>query len=184
VTGSCRPFTHLAARVSAALGMATVALAMTAARGEPAGPTRIERVDALVDAPYALFGRTRAELEARLGPPAGVRRRSVSLAGDRPTTAVLEELAYPGLVVEVSESRIRRVQMTAPGHALPFGVAPGTPRGDIEEILGEAQETTDALALYLYSDAYPDTVIFHFRDGRVYRIEWTYWVPGIPAGAD
>jgi hypothetical protein len=103
---------------------------------------------------------------------------------------VLDELAYPGLVVEVSDGRIRRVRMTATKHepggpwGLPFGIAPGVARREVEAVLGEAQETTDSLALYVYSDAYPDTVIFHFRDDRVYRIEWTYWVPAIPPGAD
>jgi hypothetical protein len=155
---------------------------MLAARGEGAGPTRIERVDAVVDAPYALLGRTRAELESRLGPPLGVRRRS--LPGGRGSAVVLEELAYPGLAVEVSEGRIRRVRLTGTVPGLPFGIAPGVPRRDVEAVLGEAQETTDSLALYVYSDAYPDTVVFHFRDDRVYGIEWTYWVPAIPPGVD
>jgi hypothetical protein len=33
---------------------------------------------------------------------------------------------------------------------------------------------TDVSILYLYSDAYPDTVEFYFRDDRVQRIEWIY----------
>jgi hypothetical protein len=44
----------------------------------------------------------------------------------------------------------------------------------VEAALGEPQAATDASALYLYSDAYPDTVEFHFRDDRVRRIEWLY----------
>jgi len=34
---------------------------------------------------------------------------------------------------------------------------------------------TDGRYLYLYSDGYPDTVEFYFRDGHVRRIEWNYW---------
>ena len=41
--------------------------------------------------------------------------------------------------------------------------------------LGEPQELTDGRYLYLYSDGYPDTVELYFHDGRVRRIEWTYW---------
>ena len=164
--------------------LAPVLLGTLVGRGEPAGPTRIERVDTVVDAPYALFGRTRAEVEARLGAPTGVRSRSVTRPGDRRVTTVVDELAYPGLVIEVSENRIRRVRMSAPGHALPFGVSLGDPRSQVEDLLGEPQQTTDTLSLYLYSDGYPDTVTFHFRNDRVHRIEWVYWVPGIPAGAD
>jgi hypothetical protein len=143
-----------------------------------AGPTRIERVDLLVDAPYALFGRTRAEVEARLGPPVRASSRPVVRPGV-PGARAVEELEYAGLVIETSDGRVRRIRMTVSGHVLPFGVAIGTPRGQVEDILGEPQQATDTLSLYLYSDGYPDTVTFHFRDGRVHRIEWTYWVPGI-----
>lgn len=34
----------------------------------------------------------------------------------------------------------------------------------------------DARYMYLYSDGYPDTVEFYFSDGRLRRLEWTYWV--------
>ena len=166
------------------LWLAPVLLGTLVGRGEPAGPTRIERVDTVVDAPYALFGRTRGEVEARLGAPTGVRSRSITPPGDRRVTAVVDELAYPGLVIEASENRIRRVWMTAPGPALPFGVSLGTSRRQIEDLLGEPQQATDTLLLYLYSDGYPDTVTFHFRNDRLHRIEWVYWVPGIPVGAD
>ena len=40
-----------------------------AARAEAIGPTVITRVDDLIDAPRALFGRTRAQVERTLGEP-------------------------------------------------------------------------------------------------------------------
>ncbi len=47
-----------------------------------AGPTDIARVDEFIDAPRALFGRTRAELERTLGTPTDVpRRRHPARAG-------------------------------------------------------------------------------------------------------
>jgi hypothetical protein len=44
----------------------------------------------------------------------------------------------------------------------------------VEAVLGEAQLVTDVSVLYLYSDAYPDTVEFFFRGDLVHRIEWLY----------
>jgi hypothetical protein len=57
---------------------------------------------------------------------------------------------------------------------LPRGLNVGIARSRVEELLGEPQAMTDVSALYLYSDAYPDTVEFYFRGGRVQRIEWLY----------
>jgi hypothetical protein len=48
------------------------------------------------------------------------------------------------------------------------------PRDRVEAALGEPQLATDVSVLYLYSDAYPDTVEFFFRADRVQRIEWLY----------
>jgi hypothetical protein len=139
-------------------------------------PTRIERVDAFIDAPYAVLGRTRAAIEARLGPPLRVGVHPLP----RPAPAgpgEVHELVYPGLAIELRESgRIRRVQVTGPGFAWPAGLAVGASRDAVLAFLGEPQEVSETAVLYLYSDAYPDTVTFHFRDHRVHRIEWRYWV--------
>jgi len=118
------------------------------------GPTLIPRVDELIDAPRARFGRTRVEIERALGAP-----------------------PYPGLVIRYSSAAaLKSVAITAPTYHLPQGIGIGTSRSDVERLLGEPQELTDGRYLYLYSDGYPDTVEFYFRDGRVRGIEWTYWV--------
>jgi hypothetical protein len=84
-------------------------------------------------------------------------------------------LSYPGLVIEVLETgRLRRVRIAAPGRGLPFGLDVGSPREEIERVLGEPQEATDGHLMYLYSDGYPETVHFHLRDGRVRGIEWNF----------
>jgi hypothetical protein len=48
----------------------------------------------------------------------------------------------------------------------------GSPREEVERVLGEPQEAADGHLMYLYSDGYPDTVHFLLRDGRVRGIEW------------
>jgi len=58
--------------------VAVAALAGVAGGAEAIGPTVITRVDDLIDdAPRALFGRTRAEVERALGAPLAVRERAV-----------------------------------------------------------------------------------------------------------
>jgi hypothetical protein len=88
----------------------------------------------------------------------------------------VDELAYPGVVIGVSRASagLRRVEITEPRWPLPGGVNVGVLRSLVEQRLGEPQMATDASALYLYSDAYPDTVEFYFNAGRVQRIEWLY----------
>lgn len=144
------------------------ALLVLVALGAPvagAGPTDIARVDEYIDAPRALFGRTRAELEDRLGPPAAERPRA-----DR----VL--LSWPGLDVAVSRSaRVALVILRTAGRPLPHGLEVGVPRARVEAMLGEATESSDERAFYPDADGFPNSVEFFFRDGRVTRIEWRFW---------
>jgi hypothetical protein len=58
-----------------ALTCLVAALALWAAPAVAVRPTDIARVDEYIDAPRALFGRTRAEVERRLGSPAQTRAR-------------------------------------------------------------------------------------------------------------
>ncbi len=146
-----------------------------AAAAQRVPPTDIRAVDELIDVPHALFGRSRATVERALGPPDVVRART--LPGGR-STAVdpIDELAYPGIVLGISRgpAGLRRVEIREPRWPLPLGLNVGVARDLVEATLGEPQTVTDASALYLYADGFPNTVEFHFRDGRVQRIEWLY----------
>jgi hypothetical protein len=159
------------------LGVLLVCVVRAAgAQGLP--PTDIPAVDTFIDAPRALFGRTRAGVESALGAPSAIRARTLP-GGRRSPTEPVDELDYPGVVIGVSRGSagLRRVEITEARWTLPGGLNVGVPRSLIEQRLGEPQATTDVSALYLYSDAYPDTVEFYFRAGRVHRIEWLY-APG------
>lgn len=145
-----------------------VSLALLAALATPAaavGPTDIARVDEYIDAPRALFGRTRAELERRLGAPSEVRPRTGSVL-----------LTWPGVEIAVSRTaRVAGVVLKTAGRPLPHGLDVGAPRARVEAVLGEAQDMSDERYFYLDSDGFPNTVEFFFRDGRVTRIEWRFW---------
>jgi hypothetical protein len=156
--------------------VALLVLALTPAAGaQRVPPTDLLAVDEFIDAPRALFGRTRAMVERTLGAPVAVQARSLP-GGRRAPVDPIDELAYPGVVIGVSRGSagLRRVEISEPHWTLPRGLNVGVARRRVEELLGEPQAVTDVTALYLYSDAYPDTVEFHFRDGRVRRIEWLY----------
>ena len=128
-------------------------------------------MDVFIDAPRAILGKTRGEIERALGAPLAVR---AGVAGS-PSRVPLDELDYPGLVVRVhATSALASLAVTGPGLRLPHGLDIGAPRTRVEAALGEPTAQTDTHAMYLYSDGYPDTVEFHFRDGAVTRIDWTY----------
>ena len=154
-------------------GFAGLGLVVVATAG--AAPTDIVAVDEFIDAPRALFGRSRSAVEATLGTPGAVGDRLLD-GGSGRGAEVVDELRYPGLVIGLSRrsAGLRRVEITEPRWMLPRGLNVGTPRDQVERRLGEPQLATDASALYLYSDAYPDTVEFYFRGGRIHRIEWLY----------
>ncbi len=168
--------TGVAHRIGVLSVLLVCAGTVAGAQGLP--PTDILAVDTFIDAPRALFGRTRAGVESTLGAPSSVRARTLP-GGRRSPTDPVDELAYPGVVLGVSQrsAGLRRVEITEPRWTLPGGLNVGVPRSLIEQRLGEPQTTTDVSVLYLYSDAYPDTVEFYIRAGRVQRIEWLY-APG------
>jgi len=144
-----------------------VALVFVAAIGVPAaaGPTDIARVDDYIDAPRALFGRTRADLERRLGTATGERPRPEGVA-----------LSWPGLEVALSRTaRVAGVVVSAAGRSLPLGLDVGATRARVEATLGDAVEASDERSLYLDADGFPNSVEFFFREGRVTRIEWRFW---------
>jgi hypothetical protein len=140
-----------------------------------AGPTDIVRVDDYIGAPRALFGRTGTEVERTLGPPLRTDPGAVSTYRDPAVFRPTRRLSYPGLVIDVLDmGRLRRVRIGVPGRGLPFGLDVGSPREEVERVLGEPQEAADSHLMYLYSDGYPDTVHFHLRAGRVRGIEWNF----------
>jgi hypothetical protein len=137
--------------------------------------TDIVAVDDFIDAPRALFGRTRAAVERTLGVPVSIRERALP-AGANFTAEAADELTYPGVVIAVSRrsSTVRRVQMSEPRWPLPRGLTIDTTRARVEAALGEPQLVADTSVVYLDADGFPNTVEFQFRDGRVRRIEWSY----------
>ena len=144
-------------------------------RGRDGGPTDIVRVDDYIGAPRALFGRTSDEAERVLGPPLQKEAGAVATYRDPAVFRPTRRLSYPGLVIDVLDTgRIRRVRVGAAGRGFPFGLDVGSPREEVERVLGEPQAAADGHLMYLYSDGYPDTVHFHLRDGRVRTIEWNF----------
>ncbi len=140
-----------------------------------AGPTDIVRVDDYIGAPRVLFGRTGVEVEQTLGPPLQTESGAVASYRDPAVFRPTRRLSYPGLVIDVlATGRVRRVRIVRSGRGLPFGLDVGSPREEVEQVLGEAQEAADSHFMYLYSDGYPETVHFALRDGRVREIEWNF----------
>ena len=158
-------------RVSSAVLVLLVALAAPAI-AQRITPTDVRLVEDFIDTPHVLFGRSRASVEQALGAPSSVRH--VAPAGSEGETE--DQITYPGLRLEVSARTVtvRRLEMTEPRWRLPRGLNVGTERSVIETTLGEAQRISDGSAFYTYADGFPNTVEFHFREGRVQRIEWRY----------
>jgi hypothetical protein len=159
-------------RLARGLGLGAVLLGPTVAG---AGATDIVRVEDVIAAPRLIFGRTEAQVERALGPPATREPGAVSSYRDPAVLYRVRRLGYPGLVVDVLDSgAVRRVRITGPGRALPYGLDVGTTAAEVQRVLGEPQGQSDRHLMYLNVDGLPDTASFYLRDGRVRLIEWDY----------
>ena len=161
-------------RFTLSLGVAGMLVAPPVAPAQTVPRTDIVAVDNFIDAARTVFGRTRAQVEHALGSPSEVRARTLA-DGVSPPEAV-DELIYPGVSIFVSRrsAAVRRVTLSQARSTLPHGLTVDAPRGEVERVLGEPQSSSDASVMYLYADGFPNTVEFHFREGRVRRIEWTF----------
>lgn len=161
-------------RFTLSLGVAGTLVAPVVAPAQTVPPTNIVAVDTFIDAARTVFGRTRAQVEHTLGSPAEMRVRTLA-DGVSPPEAV-DELMYPGVAIFVSRrsAAVRRVILSEARSTLPHGLTVDVPRREVERVLGEPQAESDSSVMYLYADGFPNTVEFHFRDGRVRRIEWTF----------
>ena len=162
-------------RVSLVALAVLVALTVAvAAAAENIRPTDIVAVDDFIDAARAVFGRSRGEVEGALGAPTQVRPRM--LADGVSAAEPVDELIYPGVAIFVSRrsAAVRRVVLSEARASWPRGLTVGAARAEVERALGEPQVTSDGSVLYLYNDGFPNTVEFHFRQGRVRLIEWTF----------
>jgi hypothetical protein len=157
-----------------ALGSALALCAPASAGAQGARSTDIVAVDDFIDAARSMFGRTRSQVEQRMGAPAEVRART--LADGVGSAEAVDELIYPGVTIFVSlrSAAVRRVVLSEARASLPRGLTVNVARGEVERVLGEPQAASDASVMYLYADGFPNTVEFYFRDGRVRRIEWTF----------
>ena len=156
------------------LGPSVAPFGSAAPAAQAVRPTDIVAVDDFIDAARSVFGRTRTQVEQRLGAPTEVRARTLA-DGVGPAEAV-DELVYPGVAIFVSRrsAAVRRVVLSEARAPLPRGLTVDVARGEIERALGEPQAASDASVMYLYADGFPNMVEFYFRDGRVRRIEWTF----------
>jgi hypothetical protein len=132
-------------------------------------------VDEFIDAPRVLFGETEADVVRRLGEPTSRDTRMRTSFGNPTVLRRVERLIYPGIVIEL-QGRLVGVQLTAEDHPLPWSLSIGARWQAVQDVLGRPQRATDDALLYLYSDGFPKTVTFRFRDGRVRKIEWEYWI--------
>src|SRR2546425_12373156 len=124
----------------------TLALLVIPGAGAAAGPSDTARLDDYIDAPRALFGRTRAELERWLGAPPQERLRAGTIV-----------LSWPGLEVAMSRlARVAAISVRAAGRPLPYGLDVGAPRTRVEAGLGPAQGPTGQRAFYLRAARVPN----------------------------
>ena len=163
--------------------VAACLLALAPAVG--AAETFQARVDELIADGFAVpLGRTRAELAASLGPPRSAAVRRVQNRHEPGRTDEVHELEYDGLRIVLYRASatgrelLMEMSLTSGRYRLKWGLGVGSTRDAVRRVLGpgvraEGGETD--------TDRYEDSergsrVDVSFRDARVRRIDWVFWL--------
>lgn len=143
------------------------------------------RVDELIADGFAVpLGRTRAELAASLGPPRSATVRRVQNRHEPGRTDEVHELEYDGLrivlyrVSATGRELIMEVSLTSERYRLKWGLGVGSTRDAVRRVLGPGVRAERG---EIDTDRYEDSerasrVDFSFRDARVRRIDWVFWL--------
>lgn len=144
------------------------------------GASSIEQVKALVEAPIQRLGRSRASMQAALGPPAAVRTEQVANPHEPSQMDQIHTLTYPGLVIRLYDVVAFKKEML-----LSVRMTQNYP-GLLPELMGQNERTIiSALGpptisgreVWEYKDDEGnDQVRVEFKDAVVVAVEWNYYV--------
>lgn len=148
--------------------------------GRQSDVSSVEQVNALIEAPIQRLGRSRASVQATLGPPSSVRTEQIANPHNPGQTDQIHTLTYPGLifrlydVVTLNKELLLSVRMT---HNRP-GLLPeliGQNEKAILSSLGSPTISGGEVWEY-HDDEGNDQVRVEFRNSVVVAVEWNYYV--------
>lgn len=128
------------------------------------------------------LGKTIAEIKRNLGTPLSIIEQPVENIHDPDRTDTMYELRYQGLqvcvytVTESSKEIVTDLTITSSRYPLIWGLAVGSPVGDVRAILGEPVDESRGILTYETGDAAPSSVNFFHRNGFVYKIGWVFYI--------
>ncbi|RPJ09187.1 MAG: hypothetical protein EHM28_02230 [Spirochaetaceae bacterium] len=126
------------------------------------------------------FGKTRSEIQARLGTPVKVVESEVQNIHNPEQKDKLYMLYYEGLyiqlyhVVENGKELIISVEISSDTYKIKYGISIGTPLSDVKKILGEPDSGTEDTLRYNASEFVMGIVDFSLKNEKVAAIRWTF----------
>ena len=161
------------------------------------------RIDELIEDGFAFpLGKTRTEITASLGRPLAAAVRRIPNQHRPSQTDELHELTYDGLrillyrVTVDNRELVTDISLTGVGYRVKWGLGVGSTKEEVRRVLGPgftalpAPESrlgspaggrpcgeSDGNCTYRYAASEQTShVYFSFRDGRVERLDWVFWV--------
>jgi hypothetical protein len=126
------------------------------------------------------FGKTRNEIQSRLGTPVKVIESDVQNIHNPEQKDKLYMLYYEGLyiqlyhVMENGKELILSVEISNDKYKINQGISVGTSVSELKRILGEPDSITDDMLRYNSSEFVMCVVDFTLKDDKVAAIRWSY----------
>lgn len=94
----------------------------------------------------------------------------------------IHKLFYDGLYIEIykategNKEMLQALSITSEKFKVKWGLNVGISKDEIKKVLGNPSKDVDNVWSYVDSDGYENGVRFFFRNDKVNKIEWSYWI--------
>lgn len=128
-----------------------------------------------------IIGETVAEVTSNLGNPESFKTEKVKNRHNPEQIDEINELFYDGLyikiykVTETNKEFITDLSVTNDRYHMKWGLNVGSSNDEVKNILGSPSEEKHNVFIYRTDEA-PSHVSFYFRNGTVYRIDWSFYI--------
>lgn len=130
------------------------------------------------------LGTTEKEIIRNLGSPQKIRKEKIKNIYDHNQMDETIEIYYDGLYIKIynvkavdgDKEMIEAISVFSNKYKIKWGLNIGCSRQQVKDILGAPSEVDNEKLTYSLDGNFPHQFDFFIKDGKVYKIEWSYYM--------